>query len=251
MKEIGAAALCGAMLMLVAPSPALAQAQDDAAPVVFGIYYRCSQGQEARTDEIFAASVAPVAQKYIDSGDITGALWLTHVQGGAWRRLWAVVGTDIPTMMDVRAAITDEIDADAAAELTSICPSHDDYIWTGVANAPIDPDRISGPATLSAYRTCNVSREARADEIFTSLLAPLYQKHTDMGHLDGWAFYAHRMGGSFRRLETMSGADHKTLLAMQEAIYTEANETDAAAMQEFNEICGSHSDYMWENSGGQ
>jgi len=249
MKLIGAAILSGVMLVLLAPSPALAQ--DDASTVVFGIYYRCNQGQEARADEIFAASAAPVIQRYIDSGDLTGSLWLTHVQGGAWRRLWAMIGEDFGTMMDVRAAITGEIDADATAELTSICSSHDDYVWNAVANSPIDPDQIAGPNSYSVYHTCDLSREARADEIFTEILAPLYRKHTDAGDLAGWAYYAHRVGGRFRRLETMSGADHKTLLDIRGAIYTEASETNAEAMQELRQICGSHVDYMWEDSGGQ
>jgi hypothetical protein len=70
----------------------------------------------------------------------------------------------------------------------------------------------------------------------------------DMGHLSSWGFYAHRSGGRFRRLETFSGADHMTLLNMQAAILGEANENNAVAMQEFNQICNSHVDYMWNNA---
>ena len=49
----------------------------------------------------------------------------------------------------------------------------------------------------------------------------------------------------------MSGADHKTLLAMQNAIYTEAGETHPEAIQEFRSICSWHTDYMWEDAGQQ
>jgi hypothetical protein len=49
-------------------------------------------------------------------------------------------------------------------------------------------------------------------------------------------------------LETFSGADHMTLLNMQAAILGEANENNAVAMQEFNQICNSHVDYMWNNA---
>ena len=45
----------------------------------------------------------------------------------------------------------------------------------------------------------------------------------------------------------MSGADHKTLLNMQTAIYTEAAENNPFDVQEFFDICGSHVDYMWDN----
>ena len=69
-----------------------------------------------------------------------------------------------------------------------------------------------------------------------------------LGHLASWGFYSHRSGGRFRRLETMSGADHMTLLNMQTAIYQEAQETDPFAFREFREICNSHTDYMWNNT---
>ena len=46
----------------------------------------------------------------------------------------------------------------------------------------------------------------------------------------------------------MSGADHKTLMDMTEAIYSEAGETNPLALQEFLEICDSHVDYMWANT---
>lgn len=192
-----------------------------------------------------------MAQKHVDLGHLTGTLWLAHDQGGPWRRLWAILGTDLEQMMDMRAAIVEELGANHAAEMTELqeaCPSHDDYIWAGVANSPQADAASVGDASMSAYHSCDMSRESRADEIFSKLLAPLYQKHMDMGHLASWGYYSHRIGGIYRRLETMSGADHKTLLAMQGAIYGEAIETDAVAMAEYRSICSWHSDYMWLNA---
>ena len=110
-----------------------------------------------------------------------------------------------------------------------------------------DPAAV-GTASLSSYHVCDMSREARADEIFTEVVAPLYQKHIDLGHLASYGFYAHRVGGAFRRLETVSGADHMTVIDMQGAVYDEAAETHPLAMQEFRSICQSHSDYLWANS---
>jgi len=237
----------GITLLLLTPLPSFAQ---EANPVIFGIYYRCDQSREARADEITQQVVAPVIQKHVDAGHLTGWLWLAHEQGGAWRRISAMLGTDLNVMMDVRQEVVDELQNEhgaATTELTSICSSHDDYIWTGVSVSDLDPDAV-GPATLSAYHACDRSREARADEIFEEVLAPLYQKHLEMGHLASWGFYAHRVGGIFRRLETFSGADHKTLLEMQNAVYQEAGETAPLAMQEFNEICSWHTDYMWTNT---
>lgn len=251
MKKLRFSAFAAALAACFAPS--VVPAQDDAAPIIFGIYYRCNQGQEARADEIRAQVVAPVVQRQVDAGRLTGSLWLGHVQGGVWRRIEVAQGTDLNAMMDAREAIVGEIGANHAAEmaeLQTICPSHDDYIWQGIANSPPDVNAV-GAASISAYHACDRSREARADELFTEVLAPLYQKHMDMGHLSSWGYYGHRLGGQFRRLETMSGADHKTLLAMQDAIYGEAEETNPEAMQEFNSICSWHDDYMWENLGQQ
>ena len=252
MKKLGFILVAVAIVSLLASAAALAQ--DDDAQIVFGIYYRCNQAQETRADEIYNQIVAPVAQKHVDLGHLTGTLWLAHEQGGPWRRIWAILGTDLEQMMDMRAAIVEELEANHAAEvkeLQAACPNHDDYIWVGLANSPqADPDTV-GDASLSAYHSCDMSREARADEIFSKLIAPLYQKHMDMGHLASWGYYSHRIGGIYRRLETMSGADHKTLLAMQNAIYQEAGETDALAMAEFRSICSWHSDYMWVNRSQQ
>ena len=245
MRKI-AVMVAGGMMLLA--SQAVAQ---DTSTIIFGIYYRCTQGQETRADQIVQNTLGPIVQKHVDAGSLTGWLWLTHEQGGAWRRVFAVVGTDLNTMMDVREQNVEEFTSqhgDEAAELGSVCPGHDDYIWTSVATSTPDPDLV-GPATLSTYHACDTSRQGRADEIFEEVLAPLYQKHMDLGHLASWGFYAHRAGGRFRRLETLSGADHKTLLAMQAAIYEEASDTNPFEIQELAQICNSHVDYMWSNAG--
>ena len=229
-----------AALLLIAP---VLQAQD-APTIIFGQYYRCNQGQEARADELIQEVYGPVIQQHVDAGDLNGWGWLTHVQGGAWRRGLFSAGTDMERMMAVRAQIVETLSADhadALQELGSACPGHDDYIWVGIANSAPDPSAL-GPVTMSSYHMCDRGREARADQIFTEELAPLYQKHMDMGHIASWGFFAHRSGGVFRRLETLSGPDHMTLLNMQAAVYQEA---DPVAMQEFGSICTTHTDYMW------
>ena len=243
MKRIRIALAAG--LFILAPN---ASAQDDPG-LVFGIYYRCSQALETQADTVMERVVAPIVQKHVDAGHLTGALWLAHEQGGSWRRVWALTGTDMGQMMGARASITAELgesNADEMAEFLSACPGHDDYIWNGLDLSTNNPD-VFGAASLSAYHMCERTRETRADEIFTELLAPLYQKHIDAGHLASYGYYGHRAGGVFRRLETMSGPDHTTLLEMQGAIYGEATEIDPIAFQEFYDICRTHTDYMWNN----
>ncbi len=245
MKRIGLTVAAG--MMLLAPSAA---AQDAPPPVIFGQYYRCNQGQEARADEIARGVLGPVVQKHVDGGHLTGWVWFAHSQGGAWRRLFATVGTDLDVMMDVREQIVEELTgqhAEAMQELFSVCGSHDDYIWIGISTSSPDPAAV-GNATLSTYYACDNSTEGRTNQIFEDVLAPLFQKHADMGHIASWGYYAHRSGGIFRRLMTFSGADHKTLLNMQTAIFQEANETNPLAMNEFRQICNWHTDYMWNNA---
>ena len=41
-------------------------------------------------------------------GNLTAALWLTHVQAAPSRRPLAMTGSDVDQMMDVRAAVTEE-----------------------------------------------------------------------------------------------------------------------------------------------
>ena len=53
------------------------------------------------------------------------------------------------------------------------------------------------------------------------------------------------MGGEYRKLQTMTAPDHKSLMAARgdaiEALYDDDNEAGA----EFSEICGPHVDYIW------
>ncbi len=245
MKRIGLTVAAG--IMLLAPS---AVAQDAPQPIIFGAYLRCHQAQEEQTDEIARGVLGPIVQKHVDAGRLTGWVWLAHSQGGAWRRVFATVGTDLDVMMDVREQIFDEFTGqheEAAQVLDAACGSHDDYIWIGISTSTPDPAAV-GNATLSTYYACDNSREGRTNQIFNDVLAPLFQKHADMGHIASWGYYAHRSGGIFRRLMTFSGADHKTLLNMQEAIFQEANETNPLAMNEFRQICNWHTDYMWNNA---
>jgi len=240
-----AVAIAGSMMFLA--SSGVAQEPQS---IVFGQYYRCNQGREAQADQVVRDVFGPIIQRHVDAGDLTGWSWFTHVQGGAWRRLFVLVGTDLGTMMNVRGQIAEEFTsqhADAAETIGTACGSHDDYIWLGETISSADPDAL-GSATFSTYYVCDNARESRASEIFNDLMAPLYKKHQDLGHLASWGFYTHRSGGRFRRLETMSGADHITLLNMQTAIYQEAQETDPFAFREFREICNSHTDYMWNST---
>ena len=70
------------------------------------------------------------------------------------------------------------------------------------------------------------------------------------GKIASWSWLSHFIGGKYRRLQSMTGDSHKAVLSARddliEALYG-GDEPDAAAV-EFSEICGSHSDYMWDTT---
>jgi hypothetical protein len=60
-----------------------------------------------------------------------------------------------------------------------------------------------------------------------------------------WGWSSHWVGGEFRRLQTMTAKDHKSLLKARGELIDEMYAEGSAAGAEFSEICGSHVDYMW------
>ncbi len=95
--------------MLLAAQTAAAQ---EPTGIAFGIYYRCDQTREARADEIVEQTFAAVYDKHLDAGRLSAWGWAAHRQGGAWRRLAYMIGTDRDAMFDVRAQIIEELEND-------------------------------------------------------------------------------------------------------------------------------------------
>ena len=222
----------------------------DPSSIAFGLYYRCDQSQESRADEIVQQVFAPIYDKQLAAGHISAYGWAAHVMGGPWRRLSYIIGTDMGDMMDARAAIIEDLQtnhASAARELASICPSHDDYIWTTVAaSQPAQLGQDRPEAGLTTYYACNSARETRADEIVQQVIGPEIQKHVDLGHLSSWSWIEHTIGGRWRRAMVIDAADHKTILTMRGAIISALQQNSADEMEEFSQICGPHTDYLWD-----
>ena len=113
-----------------------------------------------------------------------------------------------------------------------------------------EEDEQDGPIafTYATYSYCKLSTQTNADERLKNVQAPIYDELVEEGVINSWGWLAHFIGGKYRRLQTMTGADHKAVLAARgdliEALYG-GDEPNAAAV-EFNEICGSHSDYLWD-----
>ena len=90
-----------------------------------------------------------------------------------------------------------------------------------------------------------VEAQSRADELMAEC-ATVYNSHVGPGKLTGWSWLEHQVGGEYRRLLAMRGADHKAVLAAWGAIVDELDEKHDAASTEFSEICYTHQDYMWD-----
>ncbi len=241
--------LAAAGLALLVPTlPAAAQTTN---PVVMGTYYRCNTATEARADTVWQRSLGPIFDRMLAANQITAWGWLSHNTGGAWRRVSVMVAPDMDKAMDARDALIREAatrQAAALREFNTICSSHDDYIWvyqTG-STAPADVGRSRPPAGFSVYYQCDPTREQRADELVRTAIAPIYERHREAGHLNSWGWYSHSVGGFYRRLSTMDGPDHKSLMQARAMIIADLQREAPLAAREFNEICNAHTDYMWD-----
>lgn len=223
------------------------QAQEEAEkPTMFtyATYFYCDVTGQERADEIVKAQNAPVYDQMVKEGLISGWGWLAHHTGGKWRRVQYYQAPSVAALLDAQDEMEKRFQdaADADNEFGKICNAHDDYIWE-VESGSSGKDR--GAAGFSVYYNCNQSKEDRADEIFAKDFGPIMDKFVADGKLMSWGWSSHWVGGTIRRLQTMTGANHKDLLKARaeliDLMYAEEN----AAGQEFNEICGSHTDYMW------
>lgn len=230
--------------------PQTAQAQDTN-PVTFAVYYQCDQNRETVADLIEQNVMGPILDAHVEAGRLLSWGWLSHRIGGDWRRVEYLIAPDRTTLMSVRNAVIEALqegDAQLASrELTAICPDHDDYIWT--VEAASDPDAVfqARPAAgMSTYYQCDISREGRADELVSEVFAPIYNNHVGDGALNSWSWLAHSVGGVIRRLLTIDAADGETLMDHREAVIADVQSQAPEAGAEFNEICHTHEDYLWD-----
>jgi len=225
-------------------------AQDDSTTYIFSEYYICDQNREAFADSITEHALGPIYDKYVAAGDLTGWSLLSHNAGGHWRRLLYYSSTSIDKLLETRAKMIEEFEAmgDETREFTSICPEHDDLVWSSVASSPAaaSPPETPPRAAYSTYYICDVTRQERADEIVQQLIGPAADKLVASGELAGWSWNAHVIGGRYRRLMAHRGTSHAGLIAAVTKYNEAASATNEALANEFSEICNSHVDYLWD-----
>ena len=222
-------------------------AQEEEAPSTFtyATYFYCDVTGESRVDEIVKTVNAPVYDQLVKEGVISGWGWLAHHTGGQWRRVQYYQAASINGLLDAQEEMSKRMDGvnDAADnDFGKTCNSHEDYIWEVESGSAGD---VRGDAGFSVYYTCDESKEERADEIWAKNFAPIMDAAVKDGKLSSWGWSSHWVGGSFRRLQTMTAANHKGLMDARgeliESMYGDDNEAGA----EFTAICDGHSDYMW------
>jgi len=229
----------------------VAQEEEDGGPTAFtyATYFYCDGGPLSRADEIIAAD-ADRMNGFVEDGTISAWGWLAHHTGGKWRRALYYQAGSMDALLDAGTAMQggndddedDDDGADDGASFGKICPTHEDYIWSADKGSNSDK---RGAAGFSVYHVCDSNREERADEIVDAHVAPILDQMVEDGKLTSWGWSSHVVGGRFRKLQTMTAPDMKSLLKARGeaigAIYSENNE----AGTEFTDICGPHVDYMW------
>jgi hypothetical protein len=229
----------------------VAWGQDAPTTLIFGTYYRCTQGQEERADVLFNEHMAPLFKAEVAAGRLGAYGWGHHWLGGDWRRLQYISGPDLDKLIDARDAVIAKMQtaehAKAIAEFDSICSSHDDYLWSTVASSQsaTDVGRVRSAVGMSTYYVCG-SGESEADAIMKSAIAPILNRHVKEGKIASWSWLEHRMGGKYRRVLVTDSSDHKSAMRLWGTLVGAIQKEQPDLFARFGEICDSHSDYIWD-----
>jgi hypothetical protein len=243
-------ALVGA-LVIPAAAPDTAVAQDDARPMIYASYFRCDPAGEEGAMEIVRDIWAPIVRTHMDAGHVDAWGLITHHTGGPWRQALYHVGSDRAALLGAMDAMVAEFGADhpdAAAEYSTICPTHDDYIWIYVTGSdPAEEVAQTRPvAGLSTYWVCEEGRESLADLLTEEVFAPIYDQQVAEGLLNSWGWYSHFVGGKWRRLLVLDGSDHESLLQARGAVIRAIRSEHPDMGAEFSRVCDGHTDYLWD-----
>ena len=224
-------------------------AQDDDGPVGFSYvtYHYCDVATQGSMDAVIETNEKPVFDKWVEEGKLIAWGYLSHNTGGRWRRAQYHVSPTLADAFNNQAEIFAEIyaDNDAGGQARSAaCAAHDDYIWGLQQGSSPGTDR--GPVSYSVYYVCNINGQDRADEIWAEANAPYLNQLQEEGQIASWSWQTHIVGGRYRRLQTITGADAASVVQANGGLSQYADDNHPELGEEFNDICGSHSDYLWD-----
>jgi hypothetical protein len=235
----------GALAALVLPVSTLAQDPEPAKPYVYATYHYCDSAAQEDIDGIVAKVWAPIYDKAVEDGTLSGWGWYAHHTGGKWRRLTYYMSPTLEGLFTAQDSVGEKI-ADAMGDdmtFGKACRMHDDYIWQITAGSNID-DGPAGKVGMSVYMECKMSGEERVDELVTTVFAPIYNSFIGDGKARSWGWLTHVVGGKYRRALTLTADDVPTLLKTRADIIGAIQAKNLGS--EFSDICYSHADYIWE-----
>lgn len=220
----------------------MAQEEDGPLAYTYASYFYCS-GDLSVVDDMITED-ADRMNGLVEDGTIMGWGWLEHHTGGRWSRAFYYQHESIEGLFAAGEAVADVPDDedDDSPGFGEICWDHQDYIWQ-VDNGSNSEER--GPVGFSVYFDCDITREERAGDIVDEHVAPILNGYVEDGKLASWGWSTHLVGGDVRALQTMTAADLPTLLASRAQSIEDIYSEDSEAGAEFADICGSHSDYIW------
>lgn len=244
-KSIAGALVLPACACLLAAAPQAIAQEEDAERYTYVTYHVCDLSQQERASEIFDQVQRPLYEAAVADGTITGYGWIEHHTGGKWRRAVYFGAPSVQALVDAQKKIGDQAeakDAKLGEEFARICSSHDDYVWRTVAGNIGTVAR--GGAAFSTYYVCDQNREGEADALVSQVFGPIFDKMVADGSLKSWGWNEHIIGGSYRRLATLSAADVKGVLEARDAVVKALVDNPLGAT--FTDICNDHTDYLWE-----
>lgn len=225
-----------------------AAAQAPTPPFVMATYYRCDYSRQARADTLYKQVMAPLLDRQIKAGHLTAYGFSSHRIGGVFRRLETLTAPTLAHLIvaqDAFMADLDKTNPKGSAEFDAICGSHDDYIWNRVLGSAPNPAAPVPAFSYSRYMGCDLSKEGEADMIMETAFAPMMNKHLAAGHITGWGWFTHNLGGNIRRILNWSGPDVMSVLNAEEMISTDMG--THSLYTAFTAACDSHSDYVWQS----
>lgn len=224
-------------------------AQDDDGPAGFSYvtYHYCDVATQGAMDAAIETNEKAVFDKWVADGKLIAWGYLSHNTGGRWRRAQYHVSPTIADALNNQAAIFTEIYSDNAAggqARSEACEAHDDYLWA--LNQGSAPGTDRGDVSYSSYYVCDLNGQDRADEIWAEANAPILNQLQEEGKIATWSWQNHIIGGKYRRLQTITGADYASVVSANAELVQFSGEGPAGMGEEFNDICGTHTDYLWD-----
>lgn len=229
--------------------PGVLSAQQDDQTAIYASYYECAPGSIDEAVQNLEEYWTPVMQRQMDAGDVSSWGAATHVTGNRWSLVLYHAGPGTTEVSDAIGTAIQELyeENPAAAEsFSEACSSHEDYVWmSGLSSEPIADAVAERPsAAMSVYYVCDTGMEAAADLIFEHSTAHAWNDQVEAGLINGWSWNQHYLGGEYRRLLAIDGADHASLLEARNNVI-EAGAENPGLSAAFSEICFSHQDNLY------